>query len=82
MESSKYLKSCVYTALQRAEELDVKSIAFPMISCGSFGGDPKICSKLICETISFFSEIRPESPIKQVHFADNLKYSRPRSQLY
>ena len=44
------------TILQKADEEEIKTIALPLISSGIFGGDPKVCSLIICEAISFYME--------------------------
>jgi len=65
-QSSMYLKNCVYSLLKEAEKLELESIAIPLISSGVFGGDPKICSKIICETMSDYFEKATDSYITQV----------------
>ena len=61
-----YLKNCVNSLLEKAEELELESIAIPLISSGVFGGDPIVCSKIICETMSDYFENITDSYITQV----------------
>ena len=42
--------------MQKADEEETKSLGIPMISSGIFGGNPKVCSSIICEEIYSYME--------------------------
>jgi len=60
------LADAVIGSLVRAEELGLRSIAFPAISTGIFGFPLDRAAEIFMETIRQFYQDRPESAIKTV----------------
>ncbi|MGC8873036.1 MAG: macro domain-containing protein [Chloroflexia bacterium] len=61
------LACAVRSALQRAEELGLRSIAFPAISAGIFGFPVADCARVLLGTIAAYLQERPTGPIQEVH---------------
>ncbi|XP_076815864.1 protein mono-ADP-ribosyltransferase PARP14-like [Clavelina lepadiformis] len=49
--SRQSLKDAVKSSLSEADSFNLRSIAIPAISCGVFGGKPKVCTKLIVQAL-------------------------------
>ncbi len=65
------LKSCYWESLRRAEESEMKSVAFPMLSTGIHGYPKKDAAVVAFEALKEFSEDNQNSKIKVVMFAMN-----------
>ncbi len=65
------LRKSVQNSLQLAEDLELKSIAFPAIGTGVAGFSPKECAKIMLKTIADFSFSFVEE-IKIVLFDDDM----------
>ena len=62
------LKSCYLTALTLAKEYDIKTIAFPAISCGVYRFPLKEACEIAMSTVKDF--IKTDSSIETVIFTD------------
>lgn len=63
------LKSCYWESLRRAEELDMKSIAFPLLSAGIHRYPKMEAAKVALEAINEYFEDNPDSKIEVTFFA-------------
>lgn len=61
------LQSCYWTALARAEEKELKSITFPLISAGIYGYPKKDAIKIAIDSIREYFLDREQSSIKEVY---------------
>lgn len=62
------LKSCYLTALNLAKEYNLKSIAFPAISCGVYHFPVVDACKIAMDTIREFAKTNPE--LEEIIFTD------------
>jgi putative ATPase len=60
------LARAVRSALQRAEELGLRSISFPAISAGIFGFPVAACARILLRTISDYLREHPAGPVREV----------------
>jgi len=60
------LHNCVFSSLETADSLNIKSITIPSISTGIFGGNISYCSKIIVVAIIQYFHFNPESQIQSV----------------
>ncbi len=60
------LARAVRSALERAEELGLASIAFPAISAGIFGFPVAGCARVLLGTIAAYLQEHPAGPIREV----------------
>ena len=63
------LKSCYWESLRRAEELNMKSIAFPLLSAGIHRYPKKGAAVLAFEAINEYFEDNPNSNVEVTFFA-------------
>lgn len=65
------LKSCYWESLRRAEELGIKSVAFPLLSTGIHRYPKKEAVMVALEAINEYYEDNPESDISTALYAYN-----------
>lgn len=63
------LKSCYWESLRRAEELDMKAVAFPLLSAGIHRYPKDEAAQVAFEVIHEYFEDNPLSPLKVSFFA-------------
>ncbi len=64
------LRSAVYSALSRAHELELKSLAMPAISMGIFGFPHDLGTRIVLRAIKEFFEDHPETRIELVRLVN------------
>lgn len=62
------LASCYITALERARENGLKSVAFPLISTGAYGYPKKEAIQIALESVMSYFEYHPEWPMYVVFY--------------
>ncbi len=76
------LASCYRRSLEVAEEKNLKSIAFPAISCGIYGYPLKEAAKVALEAIEEYMKAHPSTCIETIYLvAFNEEIARSYSQL-
>ena len=60
------LAAAVHGSLERAEELNLNSIALPAISTGIFGFPGELAARIFFETIAKYYQEHPQSILRQV----------------
>ena len=63
----KQLHSAIVSSIQKAEELEVETLAFPAISSGIFGFPKDKCGDIFMETIyEYFNKEKQDTSLKRV----------------
>lgn len=65
-EADRLLASAVHSSLQRADELQLKSVAFPAISAGIYGFPKDRCASVMLDTIANYFAENPHSSLQEV----------------
>jgi O-acetyl-ADP-ribose deacetylase (regulator of RNase III) len=78
-DEDRKLAAAISGSLQRAEELELESIAFPAISTGIFGFPKERASKVIYQAIHDYFESHPDSGIKDVRL---VLYDQPTANIF
>lgn len=60
------LKSAILGSLQRADELNLRSIAFPAISTGIYGFPQKLAAAVFTQSIPIYFEKRSSSDLREI----------------
>ncbi len=75
------LRTTVHNALRRAEEKEIRRIAFPAMGAGYYGIAPELCARVMWEVIS--SHLKGETRIEQLVICvlDTRQYEAFQTQL-
>ncbi len=65
-EADRLLASAVRSSLQKADELQIKSVAFPAISSGIYGFPKDRCARVMLSTIEEYFTQNPHSRVREV----------------
>jgi O-acetyl-ADP-ribose deacetylase (regulator of RNase III) len=74
-EHLKLIRSCVRQVLDRAVDMPLRSVAFPLLGCGLFGLDPRLMASEFFEEVAHVAGSagpRQETHVWLVIFRDNL----------
>ncbi|MCA4134402.1 O-acetyl-ADP-ribose deacetylase [Arthrobacter sp. M4] len=64
----KLLESCFRESLEIAADVGARSVAFPAISAGIYGWDPRDVATIAVDAVRSFERTRPDSGVELVEF--------------
>ncbi len=69
-DEERKLRSAVRSALEIADEREIKSVAFPAISTGIFGYPKEMGVKVIFDEVLRYIDEHPRTKIEEIHFTN------------